>query len=167
MCGDGKSIRLLEEEGLSNYDAIVSVTGNSETNIFACLIAKDYGVRKAIAMVENIGLFDYTREMGIDTLINKKMAAANYIFRYIIKGRILTHLYGVNARIQEFTVKQRSKATLKPIRELNFPENNIISGVVRNGIGFITLGDFQLQAEDKVYVFSLPGSSTDIDSFFI
>lgn len=166
VCGDGTNIKLLEEEGLSTFDAIVSVTGNSETNIFACLIAKDYGVRKAIAMVENTGLFDYTREMGIDTLINKKMAAANYIFRYIIKGRILTHLYGVNARIQEFIVKQDSKAANKPIRELNFPENNVISGAVRNGAGYITLGDFQLQAEDKVYVFSLPGSSPDISSFF-
>jgi len=166
VCGDGTNIKLLEEEGLSTFDAIVSVTGNSETNIFACLIAKDYGVRKAIAMVENTGLFDYTREMGIDTLINKKMAAANYIFRYIIKGRFLTHLYGVNARIQEFIVKQDSKAAHKPIRELNFPENNVISGAVRNGAGYITLGDFQLQAEDKVYVFSLPGSSPDISSFF-
>ena len=166
VCGDGTNIKLLEEEGLSTFDAIVSVTGNSETNIFACLIAKDYGVRKAIAMVENTGLFDYTREMGIDTLINKKMAAANYIFRYIIKGRFLTHLYGVNARIQEFIVKQDSKAANKPIRELNFPENNVISGAVRNGAGYITLGDFQLQAEDKVYVFSLPGSSPDISSFF-
>jgi trk system potassium uptake protein len=166
VCGDGTDITVLEEEGLGNYDAIVSVTGNSETNIFTCLIAKESGVRKAIAMVENIGLFDYSQKMGIDTLINKKMAAANYIFRYIIKGRVLTHLYGIDARIQEFVVKKNSRATLKPIRELDFPANAIISGVVRDGAGFITLGDFQLKADDKVFVFSLPQNGSNIHLFF-
>ncbi len=78
------------------------------------LIGKESGVKKAIAMVENIGLFDYSQKMGIDTLINKKMAAANYIFRYIIKGRVLTHLYGVDARIQEFVVKENSRVTQDP-----------------------------------------------------
>jgi trk system potassium uptake protein TrkA len=166
VCGDGTNIKVLEEEGLENFDAIVSVTGNSETNIFTCLIAKEYGVRKAIAMVENIGLFDYSQKMGIDTLINKKMAAANFIFRYIIKGRVLTHLYGVDAKIQEFVVKKNSRITHKPINELNFPENAIISGAVRNGDGYITLGNFQLMAEDTVYVFSLPQSSSKVNSFF-
>jgi len=166
VCGDGTNIKVLEEEGLENFDAIVSVTGNSETNIFTCLIAKEYGVRKAIAMVENIGLFDYSQKMGIDTLINKKMAAANFIFRYIIKGRVLTHLYGVDAKIQEFVVKKNSRITQKPINELNFPENAIISGAVRNGDGYITLGNFQLMAEDTVYVFSLPQSSSKVNSFF-
>ncbi|MBN2864255.1 MAG: Trk system potassium transporter TrkA [Bacteroidales bacterium] len=166
VCGDGTNVKVLEEERLGNFDAIVSVTGNSETNIFTCLIAKEYGVRKAIAMVENIGLFDYSQKMGIDTLINKKMAAANFIFRYIIKGRVLTHLYGVDASIQEFIVKKNSRITRKPIKELNFPTNNIISGVVRHGKGYITLGNFQIKAEDRVFVFSLPHSSSDINAFF-
>lgn len=166
VCGDGTNLKLLEEEGLSNYDAIVSVTGNSETNIFTCLIAKESGVKKAIAMVENIGLFDYSQRMGIDTLINKKMAAANYIFRYIIKGRVLTHLYGVDARIQEYIVKKDSRAVQKQIKELEFPRDAIISGAIRNGSGLITLGNVQLQADDKVFVFSLPQSISRINSFF-
>jgi len=166
VCGDGTNIKVLEEEGLGNFDAIVSVTGNSETNIFTCLIAKEFGVRKAIAMVENIGLFDYSQKMGIDTLINKKMAAANFIFRYIIKGRVLTHLYGVDAKIQEFVINRNSKITQKPINELKFPEGAIISGVVRNGTGYITLGSFKLMPDDKVFVFSLPQSSSNVNSFF-
>lgn len=166
VCGDGTNIKVLEEEGLRDIDAIVAVTGNSETNIFTCLIAKESGVRKAIAMVENTGLFDYSQKMGIDTLINKKMAAANYIFRYIIKGRVLTHLYGVDARIQEFVLNGHSKITQKPIRELNFPKDSIISGVIRNGKGYITLGGFQLMPDDKVFVFSLPQSISNVNSFF-
>lgn len=166
VCGDGADVKLLEEERITNYDAVISVTGNSETNIFTCLMAKDLGVHKTIAMVENIGLFDYSQKMGIDTLINKKMAAANFIFRHILKGRVLTQLYGVDAEILEFIVKKDSHIINKPIKALNFPENAIISGVIRNNRGYITLGNFQLMADDKVFVFSLPQSNKSVISFF-
>ena len=166
VCGDGSDVSLLKEERIINYDAVISVTGNSETNIFTCLIAKELGVKKTIAMVENIGLFDYSQKMGIDTLINKKMAAANFIFRHILKGSVLTHLYGVDAEIQEFIVKENSKIINKPIKCLNFPNDAIICGVIRNYKGYITLGDFQLKANDKVFVFSLPKSSKKVISFF-
>jgi len=166
VCGDGTDVNLFEEERIADYDAVISVTGNSETNIFTCLLAKEFGVKKTIAMVENIGLFEYSQKMGIDTLINKKMAAANFIFRHILKERVLTQLYGVDAVIQQFVVKKNSKIINKPIKELNFPEDALISGVIRNGNGFITLGNFQLMADDEVFVFSLPQSNKKVISFF-
>ncbi|OFY47644.1 MAG: Trk system potassium transport protein TrkA [Bacteroidetes bacterium GWF2_41_31] len=164
--GDGADVNLLEEEQISQYDAVISVTGNAETNIFSCLLAKDLGIKKTIAMVENIGLFDYSQKMGVDTLINKKMAAANFIFRNILKGRVLTQLYGIDAEIQEFILKENSKIINLPIKDLHFPKNAIISGVIRNDKGYITLGDFELKANDRVFVFSLPQSNKEVTSFF-
>ncbi|MDP2236950.1 MAG: Trk system potassium transporter TrkA [Bacteroidales bacterium] len=164
--GDGADVSLLMEEDISNYEVVISVTGNAETNIFSCLLAKDLGVKKTIAMVENIGLFDYSQKMGVDTLINKKMAAANFVFRHILKGRVLTHLYGINAEIQEFVINKRSKIINKPLKELDFPKNAIISGVIRNGKGYITLGNFKLMVNDIVLVFSLPESKKEVISFF-
>ncbi|MCF8230603.1 MAG: Trk system potassium transporter TrkA [Bacteroidales bacterium] len=164
--GDGADIDLLEEEKISEYDAVISVTGNAETNILSSLLAKDHGVKKTIAMVENMGLFDYSQKMGVDTLINKKMAAANFVFRQILKGRVLTQLYGIRAEIQEFTIKKNSKIINKPIKEFNFPEDAIISGVIRDGKGYITLGDFELKPDDTVFVFSLPRSVKEVAAFF-
>jgi trk system potassium uptake protein TrkA len=166
VCGDGANVNLLEEEKIADYDAVISVTGNAETNIFSCLLAKDHGVKKTIAMVENIGLFEYSQRMGVDTLINKKMAAANFVFRHILKVKVLSKLYGINAVIQEFTIKKNSKISNKLIKEINFPRNAIISGVIRDGKGYITLGNFKLKADDIVFVFSLPQSSNEIISFF-
>jgi trk system potassium uptake protein TrkA len=166
VCGDGTNVKFLEEERIGTYDAIISVTGNSETNIVSCLIAKESGVNINIAMVENIGLFDYSQKMGIDTLINKKMAAANFIFRTIHKAGILSHLYGIDAEIHEFMIKKDSRITKKPIKELHFPKHAIISGVIRNTSGYITLGDFRIMPDDKVFVFSLPQSSDNVKSFF-
>jgi trk system potassium uptake protein TrkA len=130
------------------------------------LLAKDHGVKKTIAMVENIGLFDYSQKMGVDTLINKKMAAANFVFRHILKGRVLTQLYGIDAEIQEFVIQKNSRFINKTIKELNFPEYAIISGVIRNSKGYITLGSFELKANDTVIVFSMPESSKEVLAFF-
>ncbi|HAF30657.1 MAG TPA: Trk system potassium transporter TrkA [Bacteroidales bacterium] len=164
--GDGADVGLLEEENISDYDAVIAVTGSAETNIFSCLLAKDHGVKKTIAMIENTGLFNYSQKMGVDTLINKKMAAANFVFRHILKGKVLAQLYGIDAEIQEFIVKKDSKIINKSIKELDFPENAIISGVIRQGRGYITLGSFELKANDTVFVFSLPESKKQVISFF-
>lgn len=166
ICGDGTDAKLLEREKIYNYDAIVSLTGNSETNIFVCMMAKEYGVKKTVAMVENVGLFDHSRKLGIDSLINKKYAASNFIFRSIHKGGQFSQLYGIDAEILEFVVQKGAKAARVPIRELRFPECAIITGVVRNGQGFIASGTSQLEPNDKVFVFSMPKSSKVVKSFF-
>ena len=44
--GDGRNVDLLEQEGITQIDAFVAVTGNSETNILSCLLAKKMGVKK-------------------------------------------------------------------------------------------------------------------------
>lgn len=164
--GNGTDVNLLQEEGIGNYDAFVSVTGNSETNIFSCLVAKELGVKKTIAMVENIGLFNHSQKIGVDTLINKKLAAANFIFRNIQKGNVFSHLYGIDAEIMEFTVKKNSRISQKTIMELDLPEDAVISGVIRKDKGYITLGDFHLKPNDKVMVFALPQSIKKVESFF-
>lgn len=166
VCGDGANVNILEEEKISDYDAVIALTGNAETNIFSCLLAKNHGVKRTIAMVENFGLFEYSQRMGVDALINKKMAAANFVFRHILKGKVLSKLYGINAIIQEFIIKKKSKITNKFIKEINFPKDAIISGVIRDGKGYITLGNFKLKANDTVFVFSLPQSTNEIKSFF-
>ncbi|MCB0445093.1 MAG: Trk system potassium transporter TrkA, partial [Gelidibacter sp.] len=87
--GDGRNVELLEEESISKMDAFISVTGNSETNIMSCLVAKSKGVKKTIALVENMDYYQLSQSIGIDTLINKKLLAANNIFRYIRKGEVV------------------------------------------------------------------------------
>ncbi|MEX0966123.1 MAG: Trk system potassium transporter TrkA [Bacteroidia bacterium] len=166
--GDGTNVELLEEEGISDVDAFVAVTGNSETNILSCLVAKNRGVKKTIAMVENIEYINLSQSIGIDTMINKKLIAANFIFRYIRRGEViaLTGIHGVDAELLEFKVKEHSRITKKPIRELKFPKSAIIGGVVRDGKGYITLGNFQIKPHDRVVVFTLSSSIYDVEEFF-
>lgn len=166
--GDGRNAELLEEENISNMDAFIAVTGNSETNIMSCLVAKSKGVKKTIALVENMDYYQLSQSIGIDTLINKKLLAANNIFRYIRKGEVvaMTKLNNMNAELLEFEVKPKSKITNKPIRDLEFPRSAIIGGVIRNGKGMIPLGSFKIEGGDRVVVCCLPRSITEVEKFF-
>jgi len=75
--GDGSNIDLLLEERLPNIDTFIAVTGNSETNMLSCVLAKRMGVKKTIAEIENIDYIDLGESMGIDTIINKKLITAS------------------------------------------------------------------------------------------
>ncbi len=166
--GDGRNVELLDEENISDMDAFISVTGNSETNIMACLVAKSKGVRKTIALVENMDYFELSHSIGIDTLINKKLLAANNIFRYIRKGEVvaMTKLNNMNVELLEFVVKPTSKICNKIIRELDFPRSATIGGVIRNQEGLIALGGFKIEAGDRVVVCSLPRALKKVEALF-
>lgn len=167
--GDGRNVELLEEENLDSMDAFIAVTGNSETNIMSCLMAKSKNVRKTIALVENVDYFQLSHSIGIDTLINKKLLAANNIFRYVRRGEVvaLTRLNNVNAEILEFRVKATSAVNGKAIRNLDFPQSATIGGVVRDGVGIIALGGFEIKEGDRVVVCCLPRAITKIEKLFL
>ena len=167
--GDGRNVELLDEESLDSMDAFIAVTGNSETNIMSCLVAKSKSIKKTIALVENMDYFQLSQSIGIDTLINKKLLAANNIFRYIRRGEVLalTRLNNLNAEILEFEVKATSLVNGGIIKELDFPRDAIIGGVIRDGKGIIALGDFKIQEGDKVVVCSLPKAISRIEKLFL
>lgn len=166
--GDGRDIELLEEENIREMDAFVAVTGNSETNIMSCLVAKSKGVKKTVALVENMDYINISQTIGINTLINKKLIAASNIFRHIRKGEILAlaNLHNIDAEIFEFEVQPNSKVTKKPIRDLQFPRDAVIGGIIRDGKALMSFGDFQIQSGDKAIVFSLPDSINTVEDLF-
>ena len=166
--GDVRDVEFLEEEGIHNMDALIAITGNSETNIISALVAKNHHVAKTIALVENIDYINLSMDIGIDTMVNKKIIAANFIFRYIRQGDVitLTGLHGVDAEVLEFEVKEGSEVYNKALNQLNFPKSAIVGGVIRDGKGYITMGNFILQKKDHVVVFCLPECIKKVEKMF-
>ena len=166
--GDCRDVDVLEEEELSLTDAFIAVTGNSETNIISCLVAKEHNVKKTIALVENIDYIHLSQNIGVDTMINKKLIAANFIFRYIRKGDVinLTTIHGVDAEILEFVVKAETKITKEILKNLNLPDSVIIGGVIRKGTGLIPMGDFQFRPKDRAVILCKPEAIQEVETFF-
>lgn len=165
---DPSNVSLLKEEGLENYDAFISLTENSETNIITSLMADELGVYKTIALVDNLDYTHISQNIGVDTLINKKIIAANNIFRFIRKGKVeaIASIHGIDAEIIEFSVHRNSKLTKKNLKNLHFPKEAMIGAVIRGTETIIPYGEFVLQKEDKVIVFALPDAISKVEQIF-
>ncbi len=166
--GDARNIQLLEDEDIRSMDAFIAVTNNTETNILTCLHAKMNGVKKTIALVENIDYIDISQNIGIDTIINKKLIAASYMVRYTMGAEVLNLkcLSGIEADAMEMIARPGSAITKKPLSKLNMPEGMIVGGVIREDRAYIATGDFQVQDNDKVVAFVLPFAVHKVEKLF-
>lgn len=166
--GDGRNSDMLQEESIREYDAFVAVTNNSETNILACVAAKRLGVARTIAEVENLEYIRLAESMGVDAVINKKLITVGRIFKFTLsnKVRFIKYMSGTNAEVLEFIVSPDTAITKKALKDMDFPRNAIIGGVIRGNESFIAVGDTQIQAYDRVAVFALPKAVKEVDRFF-
>lgn len=166
--GDGRNLNLLREEGIEKMDAFVATTGNSETNILGCHLAKTFGVRRTVAEVENLAYMNLADNMDIGSIFNKKLIAAGYIYRFTLNAEIskVKCLTASDAEVFEFIAKPGAKITQNPIKDLDFPAEAKIGGVIRGSMGYIAHGYTQIQEGDKVVVFTLPSGIKKLEKFF-
>lgn len=166
--GDGRDIALLTEEGIKNTQAFVALTGNAETNILACLTAKRLGVRKTVAMVENMDYVSMAESLDIGTIINKKAIAASHIYQMMLDANVhnVRFLMSANADVAEFIPSEGAKVTTKPVKDLGLPAGVTLGGLVRNGEGHLISGNTQIEAGDSVMVFCHSVNMKKIENLF-
>ncbi|WP_320052327.1 Trk system potassium transporter TrkA [uncultured Acetobacteroides sp.] len=166
--GDGRNSDFLIEEGLEHVDAFIAVTGNSETNILACMLAKRLGVNKTIAEIENLDYIKLAESVGVDTVINKKLITAGRIYRFTMSTDVqsIKVLSGSDAEVMEFIVKPGSPAVRGPVKTINFPKDAMIGGLVRGDLSLIVTGDTVILPYDRVVVFALPSAINKIGRYF-
>ena len=166
--GDGRNSDFLMDEDIKNYDAFVALTDSDETNILSCVAARKFGVERTIAEVENIEYIHLAEDLGVDTIINKKLITAGRIFKFTLSGkaRLVKYISGTSAEILEYTVSTASKITKGPLKDLDFPKEAIIGGVIRGKDSFIAVGDTIIEAYDRVVVFAKSSAVKDVDAFF-
>ena len=154
--GDGRDMSLLVEEGIRNTQAFVALTPNAETNILACLTAKRMGVRKTVAMVENVDYVSMAESLDIGTVINKKITTASYIYQMLLDTNVynIRFLPTADADVAEFIPAEGSKITRKPVKDLGLPTGITIGGLVRDEKGMLVSGNTQIQAGDSVVIFA-------------
>ena len=168
VCGDARNSDFLQEEDLRSYQAVLAFTGNDEVNILACVVAKKMGVPRVIAQVENLEYLRLAEEMGVDTVINKKLITASRIFKFTLsdKVRSVRYVSGTDAEVLEYTAAPGSRITRSILKDIEFPANAIIGGVIRGGDSFIAVGHSRIEPYDRVAVFALPDAVKDVDKMF-
>lgn len=166
--GDGRDMELLLEEGIKNTEAFVALTGNSETNILACLAAKRLGITKTVAEVENIDHISMAESLDIGTVINKKFIAASHIYQMMLDADVsnVKCLTFANADVAEFTVKAGSRITRSQVKDVGLPKGATIGGLIRNGEGILVTGNTTIMENDHVVVFCLGMMIKKLEKFF-
>lgn len=166
--GDARDVDLLRDEDIQGMDAFVAVTSNSDTNILTCMLAKRMGVKKVIPLVENVDYIDIAQNIGVEAIVNKKLITASYITRFTMDAQVtsIKCLSGCDAEVIELVVKPGSAVTRNVISKLKMPKGAIIGGIVRGRKSFIAIGDFQIQDNDRVVVFSLPEAINKVNKLF-
>lgn len=166
--GDGRNSDLLIDENITSYDSFVALTNNSEVNILSCVVAKNMGVARTVAMVENMEYIRLAESMGIDYVINKKLITASKVSRLTMsdKVRLVKYLSGTNAEVIEFMTAPGARITKDTLANLDFPDDALIGGVIRGSESFIAVGSTQIKPYDRVIVFALSGIAKEVDKWF-
>lgn len=166
--GDGRDVEVLRENNVYQYDAFMALTSKSETNILTCLTAKDFGVPKTIADVENLQFYSVAENLNIGTSINKKLMASSSIFQILLDSDETNSkfLALADAEVCELEVKKKAKITKSQVKDLNLPWGMTLAALLRDGNAELIGGMTRIEAGDRVVVFCLTGSISKIEKWF-
>lgn len=168
VCGDALDIEVLRENNIYQYDAFLALTDSSETNILSCLTAKEFGVCKTIADVENLQFVSQAENLNIGTTINKKLLASSHIFKILLDAdeSNAKFLSLADAEVAEIFVRPSAKITKAAVKDLKLPFGMTLAALVRNEQIQLIGGNTQIMAGDYVVVFSLVGTLQKIEKWF-
>ena len=161
-------INLLALEGIIDMDAFISVTGDDETNIISCLVAKHLEVPRIISLINKTDYIPIIPTIGIDAYVSKQIVTVDQILKFIRRGSIVSvaSIPGLAAEVIEYFTNDNAKITRKPVSEIHFPKGALLGAVVRGNEFFIPVGDSQLKAGDNVVVFAMPTSIKEVEKLF-
>jgi len=160
ICGNGMSQELLQEEGLENTHAVVSLTGRDEDNILLSFYAMSRSVPKVIAKVNNKDLSALAENLGLACMVTPKKIVADLILKYArgLQSSMdsqIEALYSVmdgHAEAMDFKVLEDFEYANTPIKELKFLPNVLIAGITRGRETIIPTGDDVIMTGDYVIV---------------
>lgn len=166
--GDGRDIEVLRENNIYQYDAFLALTDSSEGNILSCLTAKEFGVPKTVADVENLQFFSQAENLNIGTIINKKLLASSKIFKLLLDADESSAKFLVlaDAEVAELQAKKGSKITKALVKDLHLPFGMTLAALARGEQCELISGMTQIQPGDYVVVFCLSGMFSKVEKLF-
>lgn len=165
---DQRDVDVLREEGIDSCDVYLALNDSSEMNIVGCMLAKDAGVEKTIAEIEDIQYFVEADSLNIDVVINKKLLTSSTIFQMLLDTDLPTPrcLALEDAEVAEIVAGENSPVTRAPVSDLRLPRDMTLAGMIRDGEGMLVSGSTHIRAGDHVVVFCLSGSLNKFEKLF-
>jgi len=168
LCSDSYDVETLKAEGISMADAFIAVTNDDSANILGSLLAKKYGVRRSIALVNDPELVNLAPTLGVDACVSPRLATAGEILKYIRGEKVLkiAMLEQNDAEVIEFQITEKFKKLNKSFKEISIPDGILVGAIQRKGEIIIPSGGDHLEVDDHVVVFCLAETITKAEKYF-
>ncbi len=165
--GDGTDRELLKEENIQETDAVISVTGDEETNVLVSLLAKQMGAKKTITRISKFGYIPLVHAIGLDAVVSPRLSAVSAILQYIRRGKVVSvaSLKGESAEAIEVVALETSDIVGKPLKNVGFPRGALVGAIVRGDRVFIPSGDAEVIPQDRLIIFSSREAIPDVEKF--
>jgi trk system potassium uptake protein TrkA len=165
---DATDMELLEMEGAGDVDGFVAFTGSDETNLLSCLLAKNLGARKVIALIEQMNYFPLVSRIGVDAAVSPRRSTVNAILGYVRRGSVLsvTSLKGTAAEVIEFKISAEYPFPGRPLSEVTFPPGSLLGAIIRGSRVIIPRGTDSVRIGDRVIVFTLRDAIPAVEAMF-
>lgn len=166
---EANDVSTLKDEGITSCDLFLALTGSSEKNIVSCMVAREHGVDKTLARIEELQYMPEAESLMIDKIINKKLLNVSKILDNLVETNFdkAQCMLLDQAEIIKITAKPDSKIVSGPISRLSLPKGITIGGVIRDGKGMLVEGSTVIKPGDYVLVFCHIGSLPKIEKLFI
>jgi trk system potassium uptake protein TrkA len=166
--GNGTNRELLLDEGINRVDAFLATTKQDETNILSCLLAKQNGARKTIALVDRSGLKSVLGNAGIDLAVSPSLTTVSTILKYVHRPELLSInvLRSGEAEILEMKLTERSKIVGKSLKKAKLPKRSLVCAVIRKDKVIIPRGDFKVKTNDKLIIFAQTSVLPKLEKLF-
>ena len=169
--GDFLQLRLLEEAGVEDVNGFVSVTGDDENDIMACMTAKEHGAHRALALIQQPRYLPLlARIPRLDGVVSRHLTVVSNLLRLIRRGNIVSVavLHEIDAEVIEIIAGVNAKIAHKEIgsMKIKFPENAFIGAILRRENLIIPHGETVIQPADRVIVFSMPEAIPIVEDLF-
>ena len=152
--GEGSDQDLLAEENVGDMDVVITLTNDEETNILSSLLARRMGARKCITRISKFSYFPLMQTIGIEQVVSPRLSAINSILQQVRRGKVLSaiSIKGEQAEVLEAVALDTSAIVSKPLKELKFPKDALLAGIMRQEQTIIPTGDTVILPDDRVII---------------
>jgi len=166
--GDALDSDILEEANTAAAETVIAVSNDDEVNILASLLAKRYGCRRAVTLINKTTYNPLVGTLGIDTVVSPRAITVSTILQHVRRGRIRS-VHSLNegfGEVIEAEVLETSSLIGSPLRDADLPEGVLVGAIVRGDEVLIPRGDSIIRAHDLVVIFAASHAVKKIEKLF-
>lgn len=158
---DGSRQEVLDAQGLTAFDAVITLTGMDEENVVLSMLAQHLGVSKVITKINRVEYDQLFRKVGLGSIISPKALCCSNIVRYVramstasgSAGILALHTI-VDGKVEalEFRADANTRHCDQPLKDIPLKEGILISCITHHGSTVIPKGDSRFHPGDTLVV---------------